>query len=381
MKVDRAVSERESSHGRHDGPQTAPAVTILMSVYNGERFVSQALESILRQTWTDFEFLIINDCSHDRTREIIASFRDTRIRLLDNPVNLGLAKSLNVGLAQARGSLVARQDADDISHPERLREQVEFMRSNPDIALVGTQVHVIDERGRVKRRPGWERALNGAAIRFQLMFDNAFIHTSVMFRREIIWNHLGGYDEQFAASQDFELWSRVAASYAVCNLPRRLADYRFYASSTGALYRRNHLAQSRAVVAANLCRYLKLERVHEEWPRLISSMHVNPSPGRETELIGLAAAADEIYRRFLECHPEESANHEIRKVLAAKMAQVACRLAVSKRSEALRVFTRARALNAATASSFALKFFSLLLFGERLRVLATLYARHGLNAL
>ena len=367
--------------GCQGGARERPAVTVLMSVYNGERFVGRAIESILRQTWADFEFLIVNDGSADRTREIIASFRDPRIKLVDNPVNLGLTRSLNRALALARGEFVARQDADDLSHPTRLAEQLAFMRSNPDLALVGTQVRVIDEQGRVCRRPGWKRAVADAAIRFQLMFDNAFIHSSVLFRREIVWGRLGGYDVGFPTGQDFELWSRVAARYPVCNLPRPLVDYCARAGSTAARYGKDHLGLSRAVVAANLYRYLELTHVPDEWPRLISIMHLAPAPGVETELVKLAAVAGEIFDRFIERHPEEKANREIRSVLAGKLCQVACQMAGSRRHEALVTFGRGRRFDGATARSFAGKFFFLLLLGERARALLGPAARRSQHAL
>lgn len=375
MKVDGHKAGEDL--GRQDGTRAAPAVTVLMSVYNGRRFVAEAIESVLRQTWTDFEFLIVNDGSADGTPEVINSFRDSRIRLLNNPVNVGLTKSLNRGLAAARGALVARQDADDISHPERLAAQVGFMRSNPDVALVGTQVRVLDERGRVSRPPGWERASGGAAIRFQLMFDNAFVHTSVLFRREVVWGRLGGYDESFVTGQDFDLWSRVAARYEVRNLARRLVDYRFHAGSAAARYGGEHLGLSRAVVAANLRRHLKLTHVPDEWPRLISALHVNRAPGTEPELSGLVAAAEAIFERFMKCHPEERSNPEIRKVLAGKMGQVACRLAGSRRRAALGAFGRACRLNVRSAGSSASRFFALLLFGERLRTRLRPGTGHG----
>lgn len=367
---------------RVSGARERPVVTVLMPVYNGEPFVGQTVESILRQTWADFEFIIVNDGSTDRTREVVASFGDPRIRLVDNGVNLGLTKSLNRGLALARGEFVARQDSDDLSHPSRLAEQVAFMRSNPAVAVVGTQVRVIDERGHVSRRPGWQRATSDAGIRFQLMFDNAFIHTSVLFRREIVRELLGGYDEGFRTGQDFELWSRVAARYAVANLPRPLVDYRFHNNSTAARYGEEHLELSRAVVAANLRRYLELAHVPDEWTRLISGMHLNHVPVAESELVKLAEVVVEIFDRFVECHPEARADREIRKVLAGKMCQIACRLAGARRGDALATFVRACGFRAGTASSFAGKFFVFLLFGERARALLLRpVARQGQRAL
>src|SRR5581483_9504087 len=115
-----------------------PIVTVLMSVYNGERYLREAIESILVQTWQDFELVCINDGSTDQSREIVLSFNDPRIRLVDNEQNLGLAKSLNKGLMLARGNLIARQDADDISEPDRLLKQVAFLEQWSEIVLVGS---------------------------------------------------------------------------------------------------------------------------------------------------------------------------------------------------------------------------------------------------
>lgn len=342
-----------------------PLVTVLMCVHDGERFVGEAIRSVLRQSWTDFEFLIVDDGSRDRTPEIIAAFQDPRIRLLRNAQNLGLTRSLNRGLADARGTLVARQDADDVSHPERLEAQVAFLRSNPGVVLVGTQARTIDEHGRVSRPPGSERASTDAGIRLQLMFDNAFVHTSVLFHRGIVWEELGGYDESYRTGQDFELWSRVAARYPVRNLARSLVDRGFHSGSMGARYGTDHERGSRAIVTDNLRRCLQLTDVPPEWPRLISSLHVNRAPGTESDLSGLAAVADEIFARFVEIHPEERTNREIRRVLAGKMGQVACRLTGCRRRAALRAFGRACRLDLRSAAVVASRFIPLLLFGRR----------------
>ena len=343
----------------------APAITVLMPVYNGERFLREAIHSILEQTWTDFEFLIVNDGSTDRTRQILTTYKDLRIRILDNRANLGLAKSLNLGLTAARAPLVARQDADDRSHPDRLRMQLEFMHANPEVALLGAQARILNKRGRISRRPGWNRAVSDKAIRFQLLFDNPFIHTSVMFRRDIVWHELGGYDEMFSTGQDYELWSRVAARYKVSNLPATLIDYRFHGSSTSARYGDNHLERSSMIVADNLRRYLGMDHVPDRSPQLISALHVNPNAVSHSELHELLKVIETIHERFVSRHPDEQ--EEVRRVLAAKISQIACLMAPCKRSAALSTFRRGCRVHARVGQSFALKFFALLLLGQRLR--------------
>src|SRR5260221_3087417 len=127
---------------------TAPPLTVLMAFHNDAPFIAEAIDSILNQTYGDFEFVIVNDASNDGSRDIVACYTDPRIRLLDNPTNLRLARSLNRGLEAARGALVARLDANDVARPDRLEKQMRFMHDHPEIALVGGQYELIDTRGR-----------------------------------------------------------------------------------------------------------------------------------------------------------------------------------------------------------------------------------------
>lgn len=203
-----------------------PGVTVLMPVFNGERFLREAIESILRQTHRDFELLIINDGSTDRSRDIVLSYDDPRITLAENAKNLGLASTLNVGLGLAKYELVARQDADDLSLPERLALQVDFLEKNPDVVLVGTQAMIIDQQGFRKGRV-LDRACTHDSIRWDLLFDNSFTHSSVMFRRSTI-AQLGGYDSAFRYCQDYALWTQVARHHCVANIDLCLVHYRVH---------------------------------------------------------------------------------------------------------------------------------------------------------
>jgi len=201
-------------------------VTVLMPVFNGERFLQEAIESILQQTHRDFELLIINDGSTDRSRDIILTFDDPRITLVENSENIGLAATLNVGLGLAKYELIARQDADDLSLPERLARQVDFLEKNPSVVLVGTQAVIIDQQGFRKGRV-LDRACTHDSIRWDLLFDNSFTHSSVMFRRSII-AQLGGYDMAFRYCQDYALWTQVARHHSVANLNVCLVHYRVH---------------------------------------------------------------------------------------------------------------------------------------------------------
>jgi glycosyltransferase involved in cell wall biosynthesis len=213
--------------------QTAK-VTVLMAVYNGERYLREAIDSILHQTFQDFELTIVNDGSVDRTAEIISSYNDPRIQLIHNDRNLGLTKSLNKGLKLARGQFVARQDADDISEPERLAKQVDFLEAHPDIALLGTFYQEIDDLG--KKVSEHTLPCDCTKIRWDLLFYTPFVHSSVMFRKSIVIEKIGLYNENFSYAQDYDYWCRIALSLKVANLSVCLLRYRLNPASMTATY-------------------------------------------------------------------------------------------------------------------------------------------------
>jgi hypothetical protein len=205
-----------------------------MTVYNGETHLREAIDSILRQSFGNFDFLIINDGSTDHTRELILSYDDPRIRLVDNERQLGQTRSLNRGLKLAEGELIARQDADDISEPERLERQVAFMKRRDEVALLGTWYRKIDGDGVVIGNR--ELPCSWTQIRWSLLFICPFVHSSVMLRKSVLVEQIGFYDEAFAYAQDYELWSRIARRFSVANLAEYLVKYRTTAESMTSTY-------------------------------------------------------------------------------------------------------------------------------------------------
>jgi glycosyltransferase involved in cell wall biosynthesis len=203
-------------------PSHNPVVSVLMSAYNAEAYVNTAIESILNQTFKDFEFIIINDGSTDRTKELLESHIDRRISRI-NQSNTGLTKALNRGLSVARGEYIARIDADDIAKPERLEKQVAFLLENRETALVGSSCEGIDKHGTVI----WTNSLptTNAQIKWRLLFHNCIPHSTVMFRRDAILA-LGGYNESISYAQDYDLWLRVAEKYRIANAQEPLTSYR-----------------------------------------------------------------------------------------------------------------------------------------------------------
>jgi len=191
-----------------------PRVTVLMSVYNGERYLNEAVDSILAQTFTDFEFLIIDDASTDCTPEILRGYDDPRIRIVTNEENLGLTKSLNRGLALAKGEYIARMDADDISVPERLEQQIYVLEKNSDIGVLGAAVQYIDECGKPLQILKWPQ--KDTLIKWKLCFMNPIAHPSAIIRRKLLIES-GGYDEKITFAQDYDLWVRLSPATHFAN--------------------------------------------------------------------------------------------------------------------------------------------------------------------
>lgn len=201
-----------------------PVVSVVMAVKNGGALVCDAIESILSQTYKDFEFIIINDGSTDNTQHTLESYCDPRIKIFSQE-NQGLAKSLNRGLKLATGSFVARQDHDDISLPMRLEKQVEYMLANKSCGLLGTAAEIWNASGSTGRYH--DHPVSPGNLAFDLIFNNPFVHTSWMIRRSVI-DVIGYYttDPAREPPEDYEFVSRVARFFDVANLPERMVIYR-----------------------------------------------------------------------------------------------------------------------------------------------------------
>ncbi|PPS40646.1 glycosyltransferase family A protein [Chroococcidiopsis sp. TS-821] len=207
-----------------------PKVSVLMSVYNGEIYLQGAIESILKQTFQDFEFLIINDGSKDSTPQILSEHaaKDPRIVVIHNETNIGLDRSLNKGIERACGEYLARIDADDLSLPERLQQQVAFLDAHTEIGAVGTAVEIIDERGVSvgKEYP----PVKPESVKVSLLINNYLHHCSMMLRTHLV-RQVGGYDETKRYVEDYDLWWRLSRVSGVANLPDVLSQRRYSGKS------------------------------------------------------------------------------------------------------------------------------------------------------
>jgi len=205
-----------------------PRVTVLMAVHNGEPFVREAVESVLAQTFEDFELLVVDDASTDATADIVAGFTDSRIRVVRNDRNLGQVPSLNLGLPEARGEYIARLDADDACRPTRLERQVAVLDREPSVGLVGTWMDAVDERGRLLGR--LQKTLDDYVdfVYHTLIMRVYVSHPSAMYRREPVLR-LGGYDETTGPAEDKDLWRKLALERLGARIvPEPLVVYRLH---------------------------------------------------------------------------------------------------------------------------------------------------------
>lgn len=203
-----------------------PLVSVIMPVYNAEKYVALAVDSILNQTFQDFEFLIFNDGSSDASRQILESFKDPRIKLFNYPTNRGYVAHLNNGIEMATGKYIARMDADDIALPERFQLQVNVLENNPEIGLCGAWISQFEGDDLSNKRVLYKYASDHDEICVKLLRHNSFAHPVVMIRRSVLIEHGLRYDPAFMPSEDARLWSILRKYTRLYNIEKVLLHYR-----------------------------------------------------------------------------------------------------------------------------------------------------------
>jgi glycosyltransferase involved in cell wall biosynthesis len=226
-------------------------ISVVMSVYNQENFLEKSIESILKQTFKDFELIVINDGSTDRSKDILESIEDPRLIYVDQQ-NLGLPFSLNKAIGMSQGNFIARMDADDISHSERLEKQFNYLNKNQNIDLVGSCIRVMNEQGEIigsKSVP-----LENRIIQESIDYACNVMHPTYFFRKEI-HQTVGGYRDQFIYAQDYDFLLRIRdLGKGIGNIEEKLLDYRVYDSS-------NYSKQFNQIRFSRLAKKLHKERV------------------------------------------------------------------------------------------------------------------------
>ena len=201
-----------------------PLLSVLMPVFNSERFVSEAIESILNQSFKDFEFLILDDASADKSIEIIKDYekKDPRIKVFQNEKNLGVVESRNKLINLAKGRYIAWIDSDDIALENRFEEQIKFLDEHSEIGLVGTYPIIIDENG--KETGKWLFETDPQKLKIELFFHSPFLSSSVIIRKNCLPQNF--YDPRFPVSEDFDLYSKISEHSETANIPEFLVKYR-----------------------------------------------------------------------------------------------------------------------------------------------------------
>lgn len=203
-----------------------PLISVIMPVYNAGPFVKQAIESVLAQSYKNFELIILNDGSTDNSEQVILSFSDNRIRYTLHKKNVGLIACLNEGVRISNGTYIARMDADDISLLRRFEKQLSFLEENLLVGICGTQIDTIREERII---PFDRLPICNNAIRAALLFRNVLIHPSVMFRKSIFQGETP-FDSAFYLAEDYECWSRMAGKTEFVNLSETLLHYRIHSN-------------------------------------------------------------------------------------------------------------------------------------------------------
>jgi hypothetical protein len=273
----------------------APAVSVLMPVYNGEKYLKKAIESVLHQSFADFEFIVVDDGSNDGTANILASYqgRDDRIQVLHQS-NQGLVAALNTGLSLARGKYVARMDADDIAMPERLAEQVAALDQNSDVGILGTGCRLIDAADRAVGARYW--AESDLQIRWMCLLESPFGHPTVMMRRDVLLRNGLRYREAFHAVEDYDLWTRILGRTRAANLSKPLLQYRIHTESVTNRHRSLQLEQHDSIALRTVRQQLPDFAVSAEQ---VSQMRARFVGGQEW-MLGVAVPLAELGELYLD---------------------------------------------------------------------------------
>jgi glycosyltransferase involved in cell wall biosynthesis len=219
-----------------------PSISVIMPIFNGEKYLEKAITSILDQTFDDFEFIIIDDGSTDNSIRIIKQFKDSRINFIQNNENLGLIASLNKAISKAQGKYIARMDQDDISKPYRFENQIHFLENNLEYGLIGSWVEVIpNSLSSIHYHTDYN------SIRFAMAFYCPFIHPSVMIKRSILNELDVVYDAEYIHAEDYELWTRIIQKTKVCNLNIELLEYRIHETQTSYIHKSHQIQISRKI--------------------------------------------------------------------------------------------------------------------------------------
>lgn len=261
-------------------------VSVVMPVFNGESYVREAIQSVLNQTYTNFEFIIMNDGSTDTSEIIIRSFKDERIKLINNPVNLGLVKTLNLAISHCKGEFIARFDSDDICTQNRLEKQLKQFSKSSTLDVVGSTANIIDSCGEYKGL--FKVPEEHTDIHLGMLFNNQVIHPTVMIRRKSILKYMPNvYDDKDQHVEDYGLWVKMLSNHQFYNIQEPLIKYRVHDTKISTIYSKSQIENSRKI-KSRISKFYSVNPDVTETHRLYSS----DSP------LGLQDANEKIFTRL-----------------------------------------------------------------------------------
>lgn len=302
----------------------SPIISIVMPVYNGQQFLTDAVESILAQSFPEFEFIIIDDGSTDSTFNLLQRFTgDTRIRLIKNPTNIGLSNSLNIGILLSNGKYIARMDADDISLSDRLQKQVEYMEGHPEVGVLGTNIAYIDDDGNFKGggRPKDKQLESPKVIEWLLLWRCCIYHPTVMIRRAILEYTGITYDPSFEPSEDHDLWTKLSKHTLIAKLPQVLVYYRVSIHSISRIRAEEQRKMRALITRRELTTLLGEQPSKQAIEVLSSSLHENGlCPPAAENYVSAANILVGAYHRFCGRPLSKADNAQIKADVANRLA-------------------------------------------------------------
>jgi glycosyltransferase involved in cell wall biosynthesis len=300
-----------------------PMVSVVMPVYNSEIYLRTAIESILAQTFRNFELIAIDDGSTDGSASILDDFRrqDGRIIILSHLQNQGIVSALNRGLKIARGEYIARMDTDDISLPERFEKQVEFLETHPQVGVLGSDAIFMDSHGREIVRMGHPH--EDLSIRWTSLLANVFFHPTVMIRRAILTSFHLGYQLDFQSVEDYDLWVRLLEHTQAANLDRPLLRYRVHAQSISSQSAQEQMEKHTRISFAYIQRlFPEIRLTRESHAMMVAAFTGALSASDNHQRPVLAKHYLELWQAFVLQHQEDPALKPLRHeaaILAAKI--------------------------------------------------------------
>jgi glycosyltransferase involved in cell wall biosynthesis len=300
-----------------------PLISVIMPVYNGEKYLNEAVESILGQSFADFELIVIDDGSTDGSAAILESFcqNDVRVIIRQHSQNQGITVALNTGLALARGKYIARMDADDISLSERFEKQVAFLEKHPEIDVIGSAVQMINERGqKIGVLPS---PLDDLAIRWKGLFSASFLHPTVMLRHSVLIEHNIRYRVSRNQPEDFDFFTQLLEHARGANLPEPLLLYRVHSNSLTSQFLKDKLSTKAVLILRNLqARFPGLAISHDQVVLVSGALHGRLSvPWRRAE-------ASEIYLQVWQAFSEDYTPDQAFYRLQTNVVMIASKLAL-----------------------------------------------------